>query len=1436
MPAIAVAAVAAAMSGAMAAASGAVILGLTGTMLGVAVGALSFAMSVVMQVLAPTPGKGPQGTAAPPLAAQDRQANIRQPIMHWQQIYGQARVGGAITFQHTTNNNKTLHYLLTIAGHSVDEIGALYLNEHIVNLDSNGNAISPTDPDPSIPNWSGKLTVWRGLGTDDGDANLWDAMRSNCSDKWTDEHKQRGRAKVYLKFEYDSNLFAGGFPKITVVVRGKKVYDPRGTSISITSSSVGSPGLFSTSSPHNLSVGDEVYIANHSDAIGGRDIGPIDGAYIVDTAPTASTFTLRDSSYAVNITVAGTGGIVSKMAWSANPVLCTRDYMADKYVGPSILSTEIDDSGSGIAGSNICEQYVQLASNSETFTANSTTNIITLSSDVSWPTGTQVYISSTGSLPSGLPNSGPYYVVNTNPGGSGSTSEYKLSNTSRNALSFDVISLGSSGSGTLTIFRGVSFTASVSPYKSWDDRAYLSLYPDVAGEILGGTGGGWWGNGSVGNFIPVTSGAQRGEDHYINVGQAEGRQSFYTDGNGYLLTSAYTSISSTISGISSTTYTTSSIPYRTGDKVKVFSTGSLPSGLSSSETYYWISNDTQNGHIASSLINAISGIPVEFSDSGTGTHIVYSTHEQRYTCNGVLDTTKVPSSIIQDLMSSMSGKVAWTGGQFVMLPGYYRAPSVTIDENDVIGPIQVQSRISRRDLYNRVKGTFIDPTSSWQPNDFPAVISSSYTQEDQGVPLWANFDLGFTDSPSTAQRLAAIAMESVRRQMTVTMSCKLTLLETRVGDVVMVNNTRFGWSNKTFEIVDWTFASIMVDGGGDTQVPYLGINLMLRETDADVYAWSSSQQVVTLPAPRTNLPTPWLVSPPSNIVTSESVYTTDGGSALLSSLSVSWDISLDESVQYYYVSYKPSGQTIWSPAIPTTPDSTNTKILGLSPGQYDIRVQAINSLGASSEYSTVDNVNILGISLLPSLNAPQITSISESLVEVNGGQGVNSQATVSFSSPPNTEWDSSGVSIIYYQVEYRRVGDAFWVILGTPDSSPQVALGAVGSFEWRVKATMSIGVDTPYSDIFSYELRGLTDPPSDITGFSVQSVNGLAYVQWDASQDLDVKIGGFIRVKYTPLTSGAVWNDGTDIGPQFPGTSTHGVLPLLTGTYMIKAVDSSENYSANESSMSVTAPVIQRFSGIIDIDEHPSFSGPKTNMVVSGSDLQLGTGALFDDLGLIDSLGLIDYAGGIVSAGSYEFANIADLGGVYTVRVTSNVNSVAFNTGDLIDSRTSYIDAWGSFDGTVINSISLQLHISTTNDNPSGVPTWSPWKPFYIGDYSARAMRFRVIVTNSDSTSNISISELAVNIAIPHVTLDICTSTSISASGQSFTYSSISGGHSFYSPPTINITPSNMATGDYYLISSATRSGFTIQFFNSSGVGISRTVDISVSGFGQQTA
>lgn len=153
--------------------------------------------------------------------------NLREAAAPQEYVYGQVRKGGIITFLETSGaDNKYLHMILALAGHEVEEIGSVYINDEVVSIDSNGFAWEDR--------WKSKVRIYKHLGNQTSASTNFANVSTNLAatlhtdTSATSSFVGQGIAYIYARFEYDQDVFGGGLPTITAVVKGKKVYDPRG--------------------------------------------------------------------------------------------------------------------------------------------------------------------------------------------------------------------------------------------------------------------------------------------------------------------------------------------------------------------------------------------------------------------------------------------------------------------------------------------------------------------------------------------------------------------------------------------------------------------------------------------------------------------------------------------------------------------------------------------------------------------------------------------------------------------------------------------------------------------------------------------------------------------------------------------------------------------------------------------------------------------------------------------------------------------------------------------------------------------------------------------------------------------------------------------------------------------------------------------------------
>lgn len=203
----------------------------------------------------------------------------------------------------------------------------------------------------------------------------------------------------------------------------------------------------------------------------------------------------------------------------------------------------------------------------------------------------------------------------------------------------------------------------------------------------------------------------------------------------------------------------------------------------------------------------------------------------RYTCNGAFLLDAGPADIVSGLLSSMGGMFWYAQGQWNWKAAAYTEPVALLDLNDVRGEIQIATRNSRRDNFNTVHGVYRGSETNWQESDYPEITSATYIAEDGGAIVETELPLLFTDTAEMAQRIATIALERNRRQLSVTAPFGLSALAVGIGDTI---NLRWAADAeyKVFEVLDWRFG---LTGEMDLQV-----NMLLRELDADVFgAWPS---------------------------------------------------------------------------------------------------------------------------------------------------------------------------------------------------------------------------------------------------------------------------------------------------------------------------------------------------------------------------------------------------------------------------------------------------------------------------------------------------------------------------------------------------------------------------------------------------------------------
>jgi hypothetical protein len=126
----------------------------------------------------------------------------------------------AVSQTNLSNGGGTwLHQVITLAGHEIESIEKLYLDEREVTFGASA------DPRWAVGAFANRCFMAVQYGTDSQEAQP--DLVAQLPLKWTSNHRQRGFAHVYLILVWDAKVFTEGFPETSFLVKGKKCFDPR---------------------------------------------------------------------------------------------------------------------------------------------------------------------------------------------------------------------------------------------------------------------------------------------------------------------------------------------------------------------------------------------------------------------------------------------------------------------------------------------------------------------------------------------------------------------------------------------------------------------------------------------------------------------------------------------------------------------------------------------------------------------------------------------------------------------------------------------------------------------------------------------------------------------------------------------------------------------------------------------------------------------------------------------------------------------------------------------------------------------------------------------------------------------------------------------------------------------------------------------------------
>jgi hypothetical protein len=454
------------------------------------------------------------------------------------------------------------------------------------------------------------------------------------------------------------------------------------------------------------------------------------------------------------------------------------------------------------------------------------------------------------------------------------------------------------------------------------------------------------------------------------------------------------------------------------------------------------------------------------------------------------------------------------------------------------------------------------------------------------------------------------------------------------------------------------------------------------------------------------------------------------------------------------------------------------------------------------------------------IQPPASVTLDDELIEYNDGTVI-----VAMNITIGASTDSF---VDYYQVEYKRSTDSDFIIYAQGSGLNHRVLNVIDqeTYDVRVKAVNSLGVSSTYVSA-QRTIIGAIAPPSDVEDFSCNIVGQEAHLSWNQIPDLDL---AYYQLRFSEEIDGSAnWQNSVNLVSKVSRPATSISVPARAGTYLIKAVDKLGNFSSNATAIISNVTDVVNHNAVATQSEHPDFLGTNTNTIIVDDSIQLDSSELFDSAsGDFDDETDRFFDSGVSNAdffasGNYEFSNVIDIGAKHTVRITASLTQTSDNPDDLFDNRTGLFDSASSnFDGDTPANCDAHLEIATSDDNV----TYNSFRSFVIGNYTARYLKFRVVLISRDLASTPVVSAVTVTVDMPDRIF----------SGNDITSGAGTYAVTFTNPfksvnYAVGITGEDLATGDFFLVENKTINGFDLTFKNSGGTAISRTFDYIAKGF-----
>ena len=325
----------------------------------------------------------------------------------------------------------------------------------------------------------------------------------------------------------------------------------------------------------------------------------------------------------------------------------------------------------------------------------------------------------------------------------------------------------------------------------------------------------------------------------------------------------------------------------------------------------------------------------------------------------------------------------------------------------------------------------------------------------------------------------------------------------------------------------------------------------------------------------------------------------------------------------------------------------------------------------------------------------------------------------------------TGVS--QYLVQYR-VNSSNWVNEIVFRTDLELLNTVPGTYEFKVFSYNAALKLSATSTDLTFNAVGKTAPPGNVENLSLEPLtNKLVRLRWNKSTDPDVIHGGRVYVRHSNLTDGSgTFQNSVDLIPALAGNTTEAVVASLEGEYVLKYQDDNGNFSLGETSIIMDLPDLIDTQTILTQREDllgSPFSGTKTNTTFN-----TGTSALQ----------LTNPSANLT--GTYDFASIIDLGGIFSLDLKRTLRSVGFNVGTDIETLIPGLPGilWddyatdNNFDGAAADEANCQIQVATSQ---AASGSFGSFNNFANGTFKGRRFKFRLLLETTNTAQNMNVQQ-----------------------------------------------------------------------------------------------